>query len=498
MEWFLIKDREHLGPFSTEALHDLFKQGDFIEDDLVWKDGWSDAKTYKEVFLSEQDSFQPLEPAKTVPAQNESQIIKNEEIPPDLPIQVGAPQADDSTATEDPKPYAEIVQPRAFVQQERSKIMENPLLNETSGIDEAPGEAPSEATEEEEVLDFNEYEFEYEKGEKEILKKIKLIAISLIIGVVGITGYLYLSEKDNVFERPSTMSLGDYDRLKAVAKADASELKFEFALASDKKTLWASTNNPLEGEIFISLESKRGRILGRDVQVKAKGRLRKKLITFNNFQFVKGNRFIDGFYDVEIYTVDDLKVPFFQKMFKPTDKQFRYINEFLITSMLRTDFEKQLVEFSKKQQINSEDFWIEITQKYQTIISITREIRQGFIRVLQGDFRRWDKNLIKFKQDYSSKYGLFFTEFVKSNDASYENLVEKDFDDRIEIIANYSQLTKLSKKVGQEAMRLLAQLETIDIEDLNEKERDELVDKSMMPFDNLIAICERKLAVIKK
>ena len=211
---------------------------------------------------------------------------------------------------------------------------------------------------------------------------------------------------------------------------------------------------------------------------------------------MQGTRFLDGYYDVEIYTVDDLKVPFFKRFFHPTERQFRFINEFLISSMLRVDFEKQLRAFTEKRQMNSNEFWIEIEQKYRTIKTITEKIRSGFLDILNADEKNYQAAIQKFKDRYSQEYGVFFTSFVKSNDASYERLVGEEFEDRIEVIGNYTELSKLSKTVGTQAMALLVKLEALDRNSFDQKAWNELIKNSLEPFNKIIEECETKITVL--
>ena len=387
---------------------------------------------------------------------------------------------------------------------EAPDVPETPVVPETPDLPtaaEAPevpqnSEEPELAAAPKVVINFDDEEFVDDEVEKRYVKYAKILVGVLLISAVLFAGYRYFLNANNVFDRPSTMSLNDYETLTAVAKMPEKKLDFTFALASDKRTLWASTNNPLEGEVFVNLKSKKGRVLGQDVEVKAKGYLEDNLITFTDFQFVQGTRFLDGFYDVEIYTVDDLKVPFFKRFFHPTERQFRFINEFLITSMLRIDFEKQLRAFTEKRQMNSNEFWIEIEQKYRTIKTITEKIRSGFLDILNADEKNYQVAIQKFKDRYSKEYGVFFTSFVKSNDASYERLVGEEFEDRIEVIGNYTELSKLSKKVGTQAMALLVKLEALERKDFDQKAWNELIKNSLEPFNKIIEECETKITVL--
>lgn len=504
MDWFLIKQNEHLGPFSDEVLDEMYHDQELLPTDLIWREGWSDAKTYQDVFLEQENEFQPLGslPVEEINIASEDSIIRSDELPPDLPVELQA------TEQSMEQPHAGEVS--TYVAPMRAQIMEQEQLKSvTPEVPDAEAvkpilEEPMDAGEMEhsdeeppEVIDFNEYQFEYDKSEKLILGWLKKFAIVAIVLVVGLTTYLYVTDKEMVFKRPSTMSLGDYERLSAVAKADSSRLVFAFALASDKKTLWAATNNPLAGEIFINLSSKKGRILGRDIEVKAKGDLGQRLITFKDFQFIRGSRFIDGYYDVEIYTVDDLKAPFFQKFFKPTDKQFRFINEFLITSMQRIAFERQLKDFSARQTLNAEEFWTEVYQKYQTMLTITQKIEAGFLQILSAPATQWNSKIKIFRNRYYKEYGVFFTEFVKANEASYERLFNKDFDDRIEIIGSYQRLSALSKKIGEETVNLLAALEVAQPSQMDQTKRQEFSENSLLALRNIIAECERKISALK-
>lgn len=487
MDWFLIKESEHLGPFSEEGIKELHASGECLDEDLVWRDGWTDAKTFKAVFSEEEPpAFSTKTPEKYIEEEIEEE--EDDELPPPLPP---LPIIDDQPeAHEAPEIPATPATPEA---PELQEIPESPESPESPEIPEHPVEIPKAPKV---VINFDDEEFVDDEVEKRYLKYAKILAGVLVGCAILFGGYKYFLNANSVFDRPSTMSLNDYETLAAVARMPEEKLDFIFALASDKRTLWASTNNPLEGEVFVNLKSKKGRVLGQDVEVKAKGYLEDNLITFTDFQFVQGTRFLDGYYDVEIYTVDDLKVPFFKRFFHPTERQFRFINEFLISSMLRVDFEKQLRAFTEKRQMNSNEFWIEIEQKYRTIKTITEKIRSGFLDILNADEKNYQAAIQKFKDRYSQEYGVFFTSFVKSNDASYERLVGEEFEDRIEVIGNYTELSKLSKTVGTQAMALLVKLEALDRNSFDQKAWNELIKNSLEPFNKIIEECETKITVL--
>lgn len=496
MDWFLIKENEHLGPFDEETIRELFSDGQCSEEDQIWKDGWVDTKTFAEVFLEDQESppeetFKPLaetisaEVAEETSAEKTSPEKPEEEddVPPPLP-----PLPVESATPESAPPHAGIITKNTIAPQPEEVAQSSVPLRPT----------PVEDIEPEEVdLDFDAEEFEIDQTEKRLLRLARNLALVLIGTIVIVSGYFYFFNKVEVFERPKIMTLGDYDRLSRVAESNPKNLDFAFALASDKRTLWAATNTSLEGEVFVVLKSKKGRILGNDVEVKARGNLKNRLITFSEFQFVQGTKFIDGYYDVEIYTVDDLKIPFFSQLGSNTEKQFRFINEFLITSMNREDFNQQLNRYASRRKMNSSEFWLEISEKYRTVRSITDQIRTGFTKVLQTPSDQYEKAIKQFRDDYAKRYGVFFTSFVQDNEKSYERLVDKEFEDRIEVMASYNELSNLSKKIGAESISLLDEIEATNPSEKNEQEWEAFTKESLVPFNLIIEECERKLALLK-
>ena len=63
INWFVIHNSEHLGPFSEEVLHQLFSEGDIEQKTLIWKEGMDESISYEEAFLfkKEELSFKPIE-----------------------------------------------------------------------------------------------------------------------------------------------------------------------------------------------------------------------------------------------------------------------------------------------------------------------------------------------------------------------------------------------------------------------------------------------------
>ena len=106
------------------------------------------------------------------------------------------------------------------------------------------------------------------------------------------------------------MALNDYERLTEVSKDPSLSNKYGFAIAKDKSTLWMSTNLPYSGDLLISMKSIKGKTLSsKNVSVESRGKLNNKIANFSNFTFLEGLKLVDGYYEVEVSTTNDLKKP---------------------------------------------------------------------------------------------------------------------------------------------------------------------------------------------
>ena len=55
MEWFVITDEEHLGPYEESALLEMYENGDLTDESFIWQEGWEEAVQFQEVFVSEEE-----------------------------------------------------------------------------------------------------------------------------------------------------------------------------------------------------------------------------------------------------------------------------------------------------------------------------------------------------------------------------------------------------------------------------------------------------------
>lgn len=473
MEWFLIKQSEHLGPFSEEKLKHMLSRKEIGKESQLWREGLAKSISYNDAFI-----------LKPVDLKEDSEA--DDDFPPDLPPLppgVGKPK--------------KVL--KAPVERKIIKKIQSPILKNKPDPVSAPAPVVEKVIQDVSDIPLSDTPT-IEKISTDTRKRsyrwLVYTLLVIVTIVFGVSSWVYYQKTTSVFSRPKLMGLKDFKKLKKIALSPDQSLKFSIALAKDKKSLWIATNNPYEGEVFIQLKSINGKSLGEPVEVKASGYLKNKLITLHKFQFVTGSRFVDGIYSVEILTVDELKIPFIESFFETRETQLKYINQFLITSLRANEFKKLLIKMIKKKKSNTKLFWEELVQKYQTVKMITGQIRDGFSSIFENSDIKWTNKVQGFEQEYKSKYGIFFTEFVKTNEASYTKLRSKKFDNSQEVLANYNHLSKLATDIGAESMKVLESLHGFDAKNANEDSLLDLKTQSLINLDRIMKECEKKIETL--
>lgn len=536
MEWFLINQNEHLGPFDEEVLHDLFSEGEILKNSLVWREGWTDAKTYEDVFLLEdnQKNFKPLSESTSsiYDKEPESSIIKDEDLPPDLPpdlpmevtqnkTQENRSEAQKEISTESELDFKKKIQSiKSSVKSNQENVRHHETHKQSVIVDEdeqleyeleelkpvsnktPPQKDPSdskrmtdleESEEEVHVKDIFEYDEDIKIQEKKLSFFIRITVISFFTLVIFYPLFLYVTDDQVVFSRPQSMSLEDYEKLIATANDEGKDLKFSFALATDKRTLWISTNIALEGEVFVNLKSKVNRVLGGQVEIKAKGILEKRLIRLTEFQFIQGTRFVQGYYDAELYTVEDLSEPFYNKFFDPREKQFRYLNDVLITDLHPAEFEKALAARNKEKKRNQSRFWDELVQEYNTVRSITVGIRDELTEVFNKPVENWTENIANFEGTYKNNFGVLFTGFILSTEKQYDSLMKRQFPDKTKIVAHYAKLKELAVDIGKQTVEIIEKLKKEEPQKLSREQLQDLKFNSLFKLKLIIKECDEMI-----
>lgn len=468
MEWYLIKQNEHLGPFSKKAILDFYKSKEIDEQTFVWKEGWEKAKTYHDIFLKEN-----------------LLSVEESELPPDLP-----PLPPDAVVLT-PKVKTKVIRKKIareekIVSNSKASPIDTPIKLQ-EGVD-----SPINVVEQ--VLQ----ETGNETGNERLIKGVKLTGLSLLIIMILIPSFLYYQSQNSSFSRPKLMTMRDFKKLQRTARKDQSELKFSFALSKDKNSIWISTNNPYRGEVYVSMKSIENRVLGDPVDFSATGSMENNLITLNQFQFNSGSRFADGLYNVEISTAEKLVIPIEHQLFVSMESEFKYIDRAVVTSLSIKDFKKQLGKYLKMKKSNTSEFWVEITEKYKTVKMITGQIRDGFVDIFKENDMSWSQKVTEFENKYKSNWGQFFTAFVKANELSYQKYVSEKIENPQKVLAIYNNLSKLAIMIGEESMSSLEGVQAYDPKKNSEEAKEKLRLQSIAKLDEIINKCEEKIQEIKK
>lgn len=394
--WFILKRDSHLGPYSEEDLADLYKTGQLKKTDFIWKEGIDDPISYEE-FLDQP----PAIPLSLIKAEKKSTNVGEK-----LEVQV-----------------------------------DNHLSDKSYQVDEN--------YQDDEIQSFEEIQGEFSKTK---LSGLKIVSLILILAAMIIPSLLYYHAKNPSFDKPVDITQADMTLLKEALFDRSRKVSFRFALNKDKSKIYVTSNIPLEGRVYIKLKSQNSRVLGKPIELKSSGFLENHLITFSQLDFLQGTQIIDGYYDVELYTTKDLKRPLSKYFSRPFEPQFQYLDTVFLSNMDKKTFEKRLNQLVTKKLKNALNFRMEIIEKYRTVMAMTQSIKEEFSQTLSLSGKSLLDRINMFESAYTNKFGVFFTEFVKENEASYVPLYKKKFPNKGEILAEFSNLSKLAKQIGHTSM----------------------------------------------
>jgi hypothetical protein len=435
--WFVIRNDKHLGPFTLVELSEMSEKNKIDDNSQIWKNGFDSSKKYKDILLD----------LEGVP-----------DLPPPLPIEA-------LSLSEEKPTFEEIAE-------------ETEELAEVNSLDQVEQEIES---------------IEVDDIAKSINMKRSLIkvALALIPIALVLAGYLSLPYFNKV-TRPSKMLLSDFKSLETIIEEDRQENQFEFYVSKDRSSLWMGTNISYTGDLVFKFSTVNKKHLGEEeVEAIAYGKLENHIATFDSITFSKGQKIHEGFYTVEVYTVKALTIPFAKKyLSSKKNVEFRYFNTVYLGHLQIERFQQILSKRQADERKNENKFWEELRQKYLTIKMISLQIQAAIQRVFEINDLSWKKKVSLFEDEYKSKYGDFFTSFVIANEKSYNILKEKDFTDKLDIISNYTKLSRIAKNIGTHTMSVLHSLE------MATEQTSELQSESEARLKGIISICDQKIEMI--
>lgn len=502
INWYVITGEDHLGPFSEDVLRQLFEAGDIEADTKIWQEGMDNPIDYSSIMN-----------ARSAPIEDDSEIedsnveivdLPSEEdeadLPPDLPPlpssdeensidQNSLNEASGETSGEasfEDSYEDELEEDLQKIQEERDNILrpdfgkEDPTKNVIIIEDE----------EDYDLLSEGVFSHSFKKA-------LRNLVLTLLLFVISGYGYMYYKTYSGSFTRPAKMSLNDFRQVQAVAKNVSNDNKFTFTISDDKTRVWLVTNNPYVGRVVLKMKSLTNKILSsKDIELSSTGILKGKIAEFSQFEFQKGQNLVDGYYEIEVLTPTKLDVPFIAKFFPQRNRQFRFIDQVLITSMNSSEFDRVLKDFNNSKARNDIVFWEELSQKYKTLKAITVQIKNSISNIFQLNKDNWVENVAAFEKTYLTKYGTYFTNFVVENDQAYDKYKNQDFTNKQEVISHYTRLSRLAKDVGRISINSLNNLKLYgDINnDVKTRSLRRLVTR---PFDSIIKDCDEKIKFIQ-
>lgn len=453
MDWYVISENEHLGPFKEDVLEDLLKSGKVQEDTMLWCEGMNDPATYRDIFLEEMPPEIPMEALGPKP-----KTIKLKENPPEVPTPPSTPV----------------------------EVRKEPVQKQV----------PSDVVDEEiEEKYEEEVEAEIENKPKKKFSFKKFFIFILLLAGLGAGGWFYLKSKEINFPRPSKMTVSDHRELLKTAKMKTNEPEFSWAISPDKTTIWMAMNSNGSGEITIRLASSPGMVLTEEsIVAQSKGTFKNGIAQFQDFTFEQGQRIIDGRYLIEIKS-DAIRPPLIQRLVGEKTISLSHQDIALLSAMNESVFEKTLRNFKEVRKDNAVNFWEDLEQKYRTVKAIGINIKESIQRSFENQNAPWNSRVNQFETEYKNNFGNFFTNFVIQNEKAYGEIKDKDFPNKVEIISDYTRLTKIAKKLGADTMNALEKMKGFK-QSSNLGELESLKSEIFQPFDSMNQEIDKKLETL--
>lgn len=345
---------------------------------------------------------------------------------------------------------------------------------ETSFDDDLPPPLPPLAIDDEEggVPDLPPME-EVEKSPKK--KSLPFILIILFLGVAGFFGFEWFKEQEKFsIRRYNKMSVELHRKITNLFEFEGWSKKIFFReyVPADLSHIWLVTSGFQHCQVEAQFTSEKDKLLtlgNENVVFKSKGVLENHVVELSSFEFQEGSKIIPGLYQMTV-TATECKwgglLPKIGNGFVAPDETYNASMKVVLFSAGAEEFNKVLDQLIKKKMevdlkkvSQSENFWQDLQQKYQTLLAISLQIEQLFLDFLDKNPATFSKNLKPTIDDYTKRFGHFLTNFVVANE-SYFNELEMTELRTLAISKNYEEMIRLtSKKVGFGSMKIIEKLQ---------------------------------------
>lgn len=402
MKWFILLPMGHEGPYTLNQLTQLLEKKKIAKDVNVWAEGLPG-------------------PVLLRAALNEAEKknIVEEEIVPDLP----------------PVPEAEELPPIPVVQEDTPD-----LTPEDSGIPRAKTSTKA--------------------------RTWAFVGISVVLMLFFAFGSAVKNLETFSFERVPKMTMELHKRILEENAFEnwGKKIFFKEYLSDDHTHIWLVTSGFQQCQVEASFHSIKDKLLSvndEKVTFTAKGELKNHMVELSSFEFTTGNKIIPGLYEMDVKAHDcewSGLVPLVMNKFQGPDKDYVARTKVVLFSKGAIEFNKILDKLVQKklaeemEKKSKEDlFWQTIQQKFETLQAVTLQVEQMFLDFLDQKPGQFQNALKPMIDQYTRKFGSFFTSFIVDNEKYFQDLKEGDSKKR-----NYELIVKLTtKKIGFESMKFI-------------------------------------------
>ncbi len=412
MKWFILLPMGHEGPYSLNQLASRVERKKISLDVEIWSEGLGQPVRLKDALAPKVEELPVEEPEEELVEEP-----KEEELIPDLP---------------------EILE-------EEEEVPPLPVLEESENI-EIPVTPPE------------------KKNLKLRIWGFLIICIVLMI-YFAFGNVLKEWETFNI-HRQSKMSLDLHERIMKENSFDGWNKKIFFKeyISEDHTHIWLINSGFQTCQVEADFRSLPGKMLSTEeesVAFKSKGTLKDHVTELSHFEFSTGTKIIPGLYEMDIKATDCTwkgVVPALMNKFQGPDSEYVGRMKVVLFSKGPAEFNKildRIIQKKLEQELklkNEEDlFWQDLQQKFETLQAVTLQVEQLLLDFLDENPKNFKTGLPKMVDQYTRRYGSFFTSFVVDNENYFRGLKEGSSKKR-----NYELVVTItSKKIGLEAMKLI-------------------------------------------
>jgi hypothetical protein len=501
--WFVIKDNEHIGPYTVEELQLFLDEGKIHLSSLIWASGMP-APLSLDTLIEGAKEYKSADPNFSLPPKSEELDFEDTAYVPDTVEQdlsyLGLKL---STLDEDP-----LYDPKEDQLTHEEDILSNFKLDKT--VNESEFQDSFDESELEHLLNGQSnaspkssmtvdlpptFNFENTKidlvqkssdaflvndkeknktdtsskpseinwsliGQKyfsKIFLTIPILIVFILVGRVSSEIYqIYFSQ----FKIPAKMDIEQYEMLSSFLKRSNKQSLARAVFSRDYSMLWLATSYPFDGRVDIKIESIPDKILAeKAVFASAVGLLENKLISVNQFKFNHGERFYPGHYRISFSLINRFKKTYWLEKVISLPALFEGETEILVGPFDSITFENKLAEYRKSKEQDDLHFKQELKQRFETLKTINSEIHSELLKTMR-DVN--DKNKLQligvFEQAWAQKFGVFLTQFVLENDQFFKALLDSQSSRTSRYYSLHSKLSEWCKQIGELSMQLIKEL----------------------------------------